>query len=79
MNNIEIAKRVTSFIVGAGTTQIVRGIVTNNTAPNNKADQAAIIGASFVIGSMAADAVRAHSDKMIDELVEWSQNLRKKS
>ena len=79
MTKLQLVKTATSFIVGAGTTKIVSGIIQNNVSPANAADKVAIAGAAFVIGSMAADATRRYTDSAIDEVVNAYQNAVKKT
>lgn len=80
MKKLDIVKAVTTFIVGAGTTQIVNGIVTSNTAPEKVTDKVAVKGASVVIGMMAADATKSYTDEKIDEVAAWyNENFNQKS
>lgn len=78
MNSIGVVKAVTTFVVGAGTTKIVTGIIKNNTDPENLRDTVAISTAGFVIGSMAANAVKDYTDASIDEIVETYYSLKNK-
>lgn len=76
MNKLELTKYVTSFIVGAGTTRIVSGIINNNTEIRHVADQVTVISASVVIGSMASAATRDYTNAKIDEVAAWyRQNI----
>ncbi len=78
MNSIAVVKAVTTFVVGAGTTKIVTGIIKHNTDPENLRDTVAISTAGFVIGSMAANAAKDYTDASIDEIVETYYSLKNK-
>jgi len=78
MTKIELTKTVATFIVGAGTTKIVGGIVRHNTDPKNAADTVAIASATFVIGTMAANQTKQYTDALIDEAVSWWKTNVKK-
>ena len=69
MTKTEIAKALTSFVVGAATSTVVKEIVKNNTDPEKVADKAAVIIASYVLGAIAADASKKWTDSKIDEIV----------
>ncbi|WNM72438.1 hypothetical protein SEA_MOSSY_59 [Gordonia phage Mossy] len=70
MLNLNTVKLVTSTIVGLGTSKIVSTIIKNNVNPETVVDTVTITAGSFVIGSMVADAAKAHTDKMIDQVAE---------
>lgn len=79
MDTLAIAKKAVQIVVGAGVTKIVAGIIEHNTDPKKVTDKVAIVGASFVLGSMAADATSKYTDAKIDELAAWWQsNIKKK-
>lgn len=71
MDKIAIAKNVTSFVVGAGTTRIVGSIIANNVSSETAIQKVAVGSASFVIGAMAADATKAYTSSKIDQAVAW--------
>jgi 4-hydroxybenzoate polyprenyltransferase len=73
---LSLVKSTTTFIVGAGTTAIVKGIIENNTDPETAKDKVAIATAGFVIGSMAAQATKDYTDRSIDELVSTYHQLK---
>jgi len=76
---VQTAKKITSLIVGAGTTSIVSSIVKNNTDPENVAQKVNIAAASTVLGFMAADATKSYTDDKIDALVIWwKENISEK-
>jgi hypothetical protein len=79
IDKIRIAKGVATFIVGAGTTKIVKSIIQNNTDPEKLVDRVEIAAASVVIGAMAADATRRYTDNMIDELVKAVQDFKNRN
>jgi len=72
MTKTEIAKALTSCVVGFATSTVVKEIVKNNTDPEKVADKAAVIIASYVLGAIAADASKKWTDSKIDELIaQW--------
>ncbi len=79
MDKIRTTKIAVNFVVGAGVSKIVAGIIRNNTNPERVTDKVAIAGAAVVIGSMAADATSSYTDTKIDEIVEWwNENVKPK-
>lgn len=70
MNKVKIAKTVARIVVGTGTTTVSNSIIRNNVEPRNIAEQICVGVASVVIGSMASEATKSHTDARIDELVE---------
>lgn len=74
MTKLEIAKRASSFVVGIGTSIVVKGVIeTNVVRPGNLPARLAVYAAAAVIGSMASKAAAKHSDEMIDEfVVQWN-------
>lgn len=74
MKKIDIAKRVTSIVVGIGTSAVVSGVIKTNVPVSNLPMKVAVLVTSAVIGSMASRATTKHSDEMIDEIVtQWHQ------
>lgn len=71
MTKTEIAKKATSFVVGLGTTTIVRSIVQNNVAPENVTQKVTVTAGTVVLGSMVADVSKAYTDAKIDQVVAW--------
>jgi len=72
MNKTDLAKAVTSFVVGSATATVVRQIIQNNTDPEKVVDKAAVIIGSYVLGCIAADASKKWTDTKIDEVVaQW--------
>lgn len=67
----KFAKTAVNVIVGAGTSKIVKGIIENNTMPENAKDKAAILAATFVVGSMVSEATSKHTGAKIDALADW--------
>lgn len=76
MDKIAAVKNIASFVVGAGASRIVSGIIKNNTSPEKIHDQVAIASATLVLGSMAAKATKAHTDSMIDEAIAMVYKIR---
>jgi hypothetical protein len=79
VTKIDLAKRIVSIVVGAGTTKIVTGIIVRNTDPAKITDKVAIVSAGLVLGSMAADATSSYTDAKIDEIVSWFDERIKKA
>lgn len=71
MTKTEIAKKATSFVVGFGTTKVVKQIIKNNVDVSKVTDKVAIEIAAYVLGMMLADATEKWTDTKIDKLVEW--------
>lgn len=69
MNKITAIKFGARLIVGLGTTTISNSIIRNNVTPSNPLEQISTVVASFVIGSMASEATRAHTEEQIDKFV----------
>ena len=67
MSKRDIAKKMTAFVVGAGVTKIVAGVIANNTAPTRVTDKVSIVAAAFVLGGIAADAASKYTDSQIDK------------
>ncbi len=71
MNKIEITKNVVNLVVGLGTTTIVKSIIKNNTTQETVTDQVTVAAGSLVLGSMAVDATKQHTDAKIEEIAVW--------
>ena len=73
MNKIEVFKFAARLVVGVGTTTITNSVIRNNISPSNPLEVVSTAVASVVIGSMASQATRSHTDTQIDGLVEaWN-------
>lgn len=80
MNKLSTFKLVARLVVGAGTTTISNSIIRNNVAPTNLFQQISVGTASLVIGSMASEAARSHTDTQIDAIVAaWNNKDRSSS
>ncbi len=78
MTKLEIAKSVTSFVVGAGTSKIITHIIKNNTSPENLTDTVTMTAGTVVLGMMVADVTRRYTDAKIDEAAAWwNKNVKK--
>jgi hypothetical protein len=77
--NRKFVKIVTSTVVGFGTTQIVHGIVRNNTNPENVVDSVAVTAGAVALGMMASRATRRFTDQTIDEIADWYNETFKKT
>lgn len=80
MNKLSAFKLVARIVVGAGTTTVSNSIIRNNVTPANAIEQISVGVASVVIGSMASEATRAHTDRQIDSLVDaWKKSTSSES
>jgi hypothetical protein len=70
MNKIATVKLIARVVVGAGTTTVTKSIIDNNVAPGNMFHRISVAAASVVIGSMASEATKSHTDARIDQVVE---------
>lgn len=69
MTKLAAFKLAARIVVGAGTTTISNSIIKNNVEPAN-AFQAISVGVtSLVIGSMASEATKSHTERQIDDVV----------
>ena len=75
INKTAVAKLVTRTIVGSGTATIVKSIVNNNVECTNIYQKVTVGAATFVAGAMAANATKAHTDAMIDEIASSFQQI----
>lgn len=74
MNKLKAFKFVARIVVGAGTTTISNNIIRNNVTPTNLIEQISVGVASVVIGSMASEATRSHTEHQIDQLADaWNR------
>lgn len=78
MNALEITKFAASAVVGVGTSKIVHSIIKNNTNAQTLLDTISLFAASYVIGSMAADATKKYLDEKIDDAVAWYHSIKEK-
>ena len=76
MKALEITKFAASAVVGAGTSKIVHSIIKNNTHAKTLLDTISLVAASYVIGSMAADATKKYLDEKIDAAVAWYHSVK---
>lgn len=74
MTKLELAKIVTSTIVGAGTGKIAGSIIRNHVQIETVVDTVTVGSASFVIGMMTADATKSYTNAKIDEAADWWKN-----
>lgn len=76
----DIAKMVTSLVVGAGVSKIVAGVIQNNTAPAGVRDKVTILAGAFVLGGIAADASRNYTNRQIDLVCNlWTEHFGRKT
>ena len=78
MNKLTAAKLVARIIVGSGTTTISNSIIKNNVDPANAIEKISVAVASVVVGSMASEAAKSHTDAKIDAVVAaWNTSKSK--
>lgn len=77
MNKLNAFKFVARLVVGAGTTTISNGIIRNNVTPSSLIENISVGVASVVIGSMASEATRSHTERQIDQIVDAWNRTRK--
>lgn len=74
MTKLATFKLVARIIVGAGTTTISKSIIDNNVAGGSLPERVGVAVASVVIGSMASEATKSHTDARIDQAVAlWNE------
>jgi hypothetical protein len=71
MDKVKLAKMVSRVTITIGTGKIIHDILQRNVEPERTTDKVAVKATSFVIGGMTAEALSAHVDRKIDELVAW--------
>lgn len=78
MNKLAYLKIAARFVVGSGTTTVTHSIIRNNVAPTNALQAVSVGVASLVIGSMASEATKSHTDAKIDEFAAlWNSSKSK--
>lgn len=76
MNKLDATKLVARLVVGIGTTTISNAIIKNNVVPANIFQRVSVPVASFIIGSMASEATRSHTDAQIDAFAKLLADAR---
>lgn len=79
MNKLAAFKLAARIVVGVGTTTISSSIIKNNVNPSNTIEQISVGVTSVVIGSMASEATKSHTEAKIDSFVEAWKNSRSKT
>lgn len=75
MTKLEAFKLAARIVVASGTTTVTNGIIRNNVAPANAFQSVSVAVASVVIGSMASEATRSHTDDRIDAMARvWNDS-----
>jgi tetrahydromethanopterin S-methyltransferase subunit C len=69
MSNLEIAKKITSIVVGMGTGSISAHIIKNNVPMESVIQKITVPSAAIVIGMMASEATEKYTDAKIDKIV----------
>jgi hypothetical protein len=78
MTKTEIVKQIVGLVVAAGTAQIVKGVIENNTNPVKVPEKVALAAAAFVVGAMAKEATKQYTDKQIDWIIKtWNDAVEK--
>lgn len=68
MNKLGVFKAVTCFLVGAGVSQIVSGIVDANVPQNTKTEKVLVFAGKTGISMLVSEAVRIHVGIKIDDV-----------
>jgi hypothetical protein len=71
VTKLDLAKLAVNFVVGAGVTKIVTGIIVSNTDPEKVTDKVAIIVGGAMLGSMVAHHTKEYTSKSIDDAAAW--------
>lgn len=78
MTKLDLAKMVTKFVVGSGTSIIVGSIIKNNVRPENAYQTVAVCAGSIALGSMVADLTSRYTEAKIDAVAAWyDENVKK--
>lgn len=76
---IDVLKSAVGFFAGGGASLIAREIIANNiNEPETPINKIKIATGTVVVGSMVKDAARTHTDGIIDSLVDFATNTKKK-
>ena len=73
-----VAKRVTSLVVGAGVSNIVRSVIEKNVDVENRIDNVTVTAATLSLSMMISDLTRNYTDTKIDAVVATYQRARSK-
>ena len=79
MNKLAVTKTIANLLVGSGTTTITKSIIQNNVTPGNIYERVGVAAASIVIGSMAAEKTRSHTNARIDGIAKAWNEAKSKS
>ncbi len=73
MKKIEFLKSAVGLISGIGVSKIIHGIISSTTPTDTRYQKATVAAGELVIGMIAGDLVRKHTDAKIDAAVAWWQ------
>jgi hypothetical protein len=76
MKKIEILKKAVTTVVGIGTAKIVREIIKSNVNTDTTFQRVSVTAASAAIGGAVSDITKQYTDRQIDEIVAFIQNIR---
>ena len=77
MEKIALVKKAVTFVVGVGTTQIVRTVIQRVVEPETVKDRILVGAGSMAIGGMVADATKSYTNRQIDEIVTlWNEEIK---
>lgn len=77
MEKIALVKKAVTFVVGVGTTQIVRTVIQKVVEPETIKDRILVGAGSMAIGGMVADATKSYTNRQIDEIVTlWNEEIK---
>lgn len=74
----EIAKKVAGVIVQYGSAIIVNGIIKNNVDTSRIDNKIAVGLSSIALGGIVADATANRSDKIVDDIFDTIDEIKKK-
>lgn len=78
MSKTDLAILAAQGIVAAGTSKIVKAIITNNVNPETKLEKIEIIAASIIVGMMAKDATKRYTSQKIHWHIEKFKEIKAK-
>lgn len=77
-SKIDIAKSITSAVVGGSTTFTVNRIIANNVTTETRPEKIKAYIGSFVIGAVVAEQTKAYTDRQIDKIAaswkDWTEH-----
>lgn len=75
MKKIELLKKGVSLIVAIGTAKIVHDFIERNVDTETAYSKVTVTAASTAIGGAVAELTQQYTDRQIDEIVTFVQNI----